>query len=176
MIDAERRRRWTLAATLLVFAAGCGRPAPPPEPKKEEAKPEIPFVERPPLPGSVQQKPDKEPDHILVQHILISYAGKLPKETRTKEERKKTADEVYKRARAGENFDALVMNYTQDQYPGKYRIANRGITPDKNRTENGPEFPRDKFNPSLSVGFEMSPGNIVFVNGDGGYDIVKRLE
>ncbi|MBI1850761.1 MAG: peptidylprolyl isomerase [Planctomycetes bacterium] len=173
------RRSFIVLAAALSLAVGCGRESAAPsetEQKKDEPPP-VPFQQRPPLPETLPKKPDKEPDHVWVQHILISFAGRLPKETRTKEEARELAIEVLARARGGENFDQLVMRYTQDQRPGKYWLANKGVQPDKSKQE----FVRDKINPALSIGFSLSPGNIDLVNFDpdtnnAGYDIVKRLQ
>ncbi|MCK5619541.1 MAG: peptidylprolyl isomerase, partial [Candidatus Krumholzibacteria bacterium] len=70
-----------------------------------------------------------EPDYITVQHILIGFSGSLPGKpiTRTKEEARVLAEEIFNRAQAGENFDALVREYTDDSFPGKYKMANFGL-------------------------------------------------
>jgi len=79
----------------------------------------------------------KEPDHITVQHILISFKGSIPKETvtRTREEAEKLAIEIFERAKKGEDFDALVKEYTDDNYPGVYKMANFNTEPDRDQGE-----------------------------------------
>ncbi len=79
----------------------------------------------------------KEPDHITVQHILIAFKGSIPKETvtRTMEEAQKLANEVFERAKKGEDFDALVKEYTDDRYPGVYKMANFDIEPNRGQGE-----------------------------------------
>jgi len=79
----------------------------------------------------------KEPDRVTVQHILIAFKGSIPKEdvTRTKDEAKILAKEIFERAKKGEDFDALVKEYTDDQYPGIYKMSNIGISPDKSKEE-----------------------------------------
>lgn len=79
----------------------------------------------------------KEPERVTVQHVLIAFKGSIPKETvtRTREEAEKLANEVFERAKKGEDFDALVKEYTDDNYPGVYRMANFGAEPDRDQGE-----------------------------------------
>ena len=121
-----------------------------------------------------------EPDRIAVQHILIAFKGSIPKPalTRSKDEAKKLAQEVFERAQKGEDFAALVKEYTDDEYPGIYRMANKGITPDQSKQE----YPREGMIKSFGdVGFSLP------VNGIGlaeyhpqkckyGWHIIKRIE
>jgi hypothetical protein len=121
-----------------------------------------------------------EPDHIAVQHILIAFKGSIPKPTvtRSKDEAKNLTQEVFERAQKGEDFDALVKEYTDDEYPGIYRLANKGVTPDQSKQE----YPREGMIKSFGdVGFSLD------VNGIGlaeyhpqkckyGWHIIKRIE
>ncbi len=123
---------------------------------------------------------DEEPDHIAVQHILIAFKGSIPKPTvtRSKDEAKQLAQEVFERAQKGEDFDALVKEYTDDEYPGVYRLANKGVTPDQSKQE----YPREGMIKSFGdIGFSLA------VNGIGlaeyhaqkckyGWHIIKRIE
>lgn len=81
-------------------------------------------------------KPDLggEPERVSVQHVLISMAGTpVQGVTRTKEEAKKLAEDILKRARNGEDFGAIVVEYTDDKAsiestpPGRYRMLNDGV-------------------------------------------------
>ncbi len=78
-----------------------------------------------------------EPDHVTVQHILIAFQGSIPdsKVTRSKDEAQKLAEEIFDRAKKGEDFDALVKKYTDDQHPGIYKMSNSGIPPDESNQE-----------------------------------------
>jgi len=69
-----------------------------------------------------------EPTHITVQHALIAFDGSLKGKSvgRTKDEASELAAEVFKKAKAGEDFDALVKEMTNDSYPGIYKLANDG--------------------------------------------------
>ena len=76
-----------------------------------------------------------EPDYVTVQHILIGFEGTLPDKniTRSKSEASALARELYERAEAGEDFDTLVEEYTDDSVPGVYGIANHDGQPDQAR-------------------------------------------
>lgn len=127
-------------------------------------------------PGTMPVKPAVEPQHVQVQHILIAFAGSGTRATRPKEEAKKLAYEILDRARKGEDFDALVKQYTDDSPPGIYGMSGRGVA-------KGPgEYERDGMVPAFgNVGFAISPGNIGMADYDPqtspyGWHIIKRLK
>ncbi len=75
-----------------------------------------------------------EPAKVNVQHILISFAGTgIPGVTRTKEEAKALAQEIFEKARLGEDFSALVKEHSDDPVkpgdalPGSYYMTNIGV-------------------------------------------------
>jgi Xaa-Pro aminopeptidase len=121
-----------------------------------------------------------EPDRVAVQHILIAFKGSIPEEKvkRTPDEAQALAEQILERVKKGENFDALVKQYTDDEYPGIYKMTNFGVEPDKAKKE----YSRS--------GMVKSFGDISFglsVNGIGlavydprtskyGWHIIKRLE
>ena len=117
-------------------------------------------------------------DHIKVQHILIAFAGKVPGKnvTRTQDEARALANEILERARKGEDFDALVRQYTDDRAPGIYGLAGSNATPAPG------EFSRDRMVPAFgNVGFSLAPGEIGMAEYDPrtspyGWHIIKRLE
>jgi hypothetical protein len=117
-------------------------------------------------------------EHIKLQHILISFAGKVPGKniTRTQEEARTLAAEVFDRAKKGEDFDSLVKTYTDDRAPGIYALANSGVTPSAD------EFSRDRMVAAFGeVGFSLAPGEIGLAEYDParspfGWHIIKRLE
>ncbi len=122
----------------------------------------------------------KEPDHVTVQHILISFKGSLPRETvtRTKEEAEKLAFEIFDRAKKGEDFDALVREYTDDSYPGVYKMANFSAEPDRDqgeasRSQMVKEFGDVSFRLSVNeIGMaEFSPERSKY-----GWHIIKRID
>ena len=121
-----------------------------------------------------------EPDRVEVQHILISFKGAIPDEnvTRTMEEAEILAEEILGRAQSGENFDALVKEFTNDQHPGIYRMANAGIPPDAAREE----FSRERMVKAFGdVSFSLKVDEIGMANYDPaaskyGWHIIKRLK
>jgi parvulin-like peptidyl-prolyl isomerase len=121
----------------------------------------------------------KEPEHITVQHILISFKGAIPKETvtRTKEEAEKLANEIFERAKEGEDFDTLVKEYSDDNYPGVYKMANFKTETDQdqgeyNRSEMVKEFGDVSF--KLSVN-EIGMATFSPERSKYGWHIIKRL-
>lgn len=130
--------------------------------------------------GTMPVRPATPPDHIEVQHILIGFQGSIPGKTvtRTRAEAEKLAQEVLARARAGENMDALVQQYTDDQFPGVYDLANDGVTPDAARQE----YKRSGMVKGFSdTAFGLSVGNVGISNHDPqtspfGWHIIKRLK
>lgn len=130
--------------------------------------------------GNGALSPSEEPDRIAVQHILIAFKGSIPKPsvTRSKDEAKKLAQEVLERAQKGEDFAALVQECTDDEYPGIYRLANKGITPDESKQE----YPRQAMIKSFGdVGFSLPVNGIGMAeyhpqNCKYGWHIIKRIE
>jgi len=127
----------------------------------------------------------EEPDFVTVQHILVGFEGSVgDKEiNRTKTEAAALAKTLLERAQGGEDFDALVKEYTDDAHPGIYRMANFFSQPDMS-----PEaveekiFPRSRMvNAFGDVGFPLEVGEIGMANYDPntskyGWHIIKRIK
>jgi hypothetical protein len=117
-------------------------------------------------------------EHIKLQHILIAFAGKVPGKniTRSQDEARALANQVFERAKKGEDFDSLVRTYTDDRAPGTYSLSNSGVAPAAG------EFSRDRMVPAFgNVGFSLAPGEIGMAEYDPrtspyGWHIIKRLE
>jgi parvulin-like peptidyl-prolyl isomerase len=130
------------------------------------------------MPGAMPVKPEVMPQHVQVQHILIGFSGSVPGKDirRSKEEARKLAYEILERARKGEDFGALVRQYTDDSPPGIYGMSGVGVPPGPN------EMPRDRMVPAFgNVGFSISPGNIGIADFDPqaspyGWHVIKRLQ
>ena len=122
----------------------------------------------------------REPEHVTVQHVLIAFKGSIPKEevSRTKEQAETLAQEIFTRAKQGEDFDALVKNYTDDTYPGIYSMSNVNIPPD----EDTGEFSRTRMVKAFGdVSFSLSKGEVGLAEYDPieskyGWHIIKRIE
>ena len=129
--------------------------------------------------GTTPVQPATEPQHIQVQHILIGFSGSVPGKniTRSQAEAKTLAYQILDRARAGEDFDGLVRQYTDDSPPGIYSMSGTGVAP-----LSADEFARDRMVPAFgNVGFAISPGNIGIADYDAtaspyGWHIIKRLK
>ncbi len=129
--------------------------------------------------SAIQDK--AEPEHITVQHILIAFRGSLPndqKVTRSQADAEKLALRVFERAKAGEDFDAMVKTYTNDSYPGIYKMSNRGVPPDRSKGE----FSRTGMVKAFGdVSFGLEVGGVGLAIYDPatsrfGWHIIKRLE
>jgi parvulin-like peptidyl-prolyl isomerase len=123
-------------------------------------------------------------EHIAVQHILIGFKdaigfqGQAPEkaQTRTQEQAKTLAYDLLNRAKAGEDFDKLVVEFTDDSPPGIYSLANNGVAPTSKN-----EFPRNQMVSAFGdVGFGLKLGEIGIADYDPntspfGYHIIKRV-
>jgi hypothetical protein len=124
--------------------------------------------------------PEKEPDHIRVQHILIGFKGSVPGKniTRTVDEAKTLAYSLVDSAKSGVNYDDLVARHTDDSAPGIYGLSNKGVAPA------GPprEYGREQMVPAFgNVGFKLKVGEIGVADYDPstspyGYHVIKRVE
>ena len=126
-----------------------------------------------------------EPSHISVQHVLIGFKGSLPGKpiSRTREEAETLAKEILDRAKSGEDFDELVVKYTDDQPPGIYRMANfeqQSFT--KTNNQEDWVYPRGEMVAAFGdVGFPLQVGEIGMaphdvVKSPFGWHIIKRLQ
>ena len=141
---------WTaIPVAALISCAGCGRP--------ETAA---------------------EPNRIVVQHLLISFQGKLPGKNivRSQAQARELAEQLLARARGGEDFGALVKQYTDDQAPGLYTMVGSGQSPAAG------EYSRDQMVPGFAdTSFRLAVGEIGLCRYDGvrspfGFHLIKRIE
>jgi peptidyl-prolyl cis-trans isomerase B (cyclophilin B) len=130
------------------------------------------------------QPPAPEAEHVTVQHVLIGFkdargfSGQAPPKAaaRTREEAEALANDILSRANAGENFDQLVTEYTDDSAPGIYGIANFNATPAQG--EAGRSGMVAGFG---NVGFALQVGEIGMAPYDDfaspfGWHIIKRVK
>jgi hypothetical protein len=125
-----------------------------------------------------------QPDKVTVQHLLVGFAGSVgDKEIeRTPEQAETLARELFQRARDGEDFDQLVNEHTDDQYPGIYQMANFFSEPDMQPEEVSDKvFPRARMVPAFGdTGFPLQVGDIGLAEYDPetskyGWHIIKRI-
>jgi parvulin-like peptidyl-prolyl isomerase len=116
-----------------------------------------------------------EPERIEIQHVLISFAGTGTKARRSQAEAAELAAATLARANAGEDFDALVRELTDDSPPGIYKLSNNGVSPASG------EYPRNRMVAAFgNVGFGLGVGDIGMADFDQrtspyGWHIIKRL-
>lgn len=160
-------RAWWIA---LLILASC-----------DEPPPVIPAPADPPLdiePPPAPENPN-EPTHVDVQHILISFKGAVNKSsvTRTQEEAERLVQKLVARAKKGEDFTALTMQFSDDTPDGKYSMYNAGAKP-----RHSDDFPRRGMVPSFGdAAFSLKPGEIGVAAYDPekskyGWHIIKRLK
>ena len=122
----------------------------------------------------------QEPDRVQVQHILISFKGadERVKAARSKEEAETLAKEILFKARQGEDFDAMMKEYSDDTGGGIYTMTNAGVQPDSSQGE----FARHRMVKSFGdVSFALEVGEIGMAvyhpqNSKYGWHIIKRLK
>jgi parvulin-like peptidyl-prolyl isomerase len=122
----------------------------------------------------------REPKEVTVQHVLIAFQGSIPKPevTRTQEDAESLAAEIFQRATDGEDFDALVKEYSDDAYPGVYKMANFDVSYDEVKGV----FSRSRMVKSFGdVGFSLDVGDVGLAEYDPvdskyGWHIIKRIE
>ena len=151
--------------------------SPQPAPTASPAPTPAPSPSAEPSPSPAPKTP--EPDRVVVQHILVSFSGKLPGKTigRTQDEARALAGQILERARQGEDFDALVKQYTDDQAPGVYKMFNRGRT-----AADRDEYARQGMVPCFGdLSFHLAPDEIGMCEFDPhrspyGWHIIKRIK
>jgi hypothetical protein len=133
------------------------------------------------LPALSRPQPAAEPERVTVQHILLAFKGSIPgdqKVTRSREDAERLALQIFERAKAGEDFAAMVRMYTNDSYPGIYKMTNTGVMPDKSKQE----YSRTGMVPAFGdVSFGLDVGGVGLAVYDParskyGWHIIKRLE
>ena len=160
-----------LAAAWLL--GGCSSLTSPPEaevePKKYEPPATVPARVQPqPIP--VAPPPPKEEERVAASHILVSYKGArgaAPAVVRTKDQAKKRAQEVLKKAKAPQasDFAALAKKYSDDPGSGP-KGGDLGL------------FGRAQMvKPFSDAAFGLRPGDVSdIVESDFGFHVIKRTQ
>ncbi len=166
--------RHSAIALAACLALGCGGGADPQPEPKPEAKPAPKEEPRPAL--MPEKLADPEPQHILVAHVLVSFAGAGTPATRSREAAEKLAYQVLTRARKGEDFNKLIKDLSDDSGAGVYGMSNHRVSPV------GDEAERRRMVPAFGdVGFKLEVGSIGMSVFDPqkspyGWHIIKRLK
>lgn len=118
---------------------------------------------------------------VKVQHVLIGFQGSIQGKSieRTEAEAKVLADEILAKAKAGEDFDALVTKYTDDSPPGIYVLADTGVD---TMMYPGQAFRRGDMVKGFSdIAFALKPGEFGVSEYEKkaspfGWHIIRRIE
>lgn len=78
--------------------------------------------------AELQARPEHSDDKIEVEHVLIAFQGapRITGVTRSLDDAKKLAEEVWQKAVAGEDFSALRKQHSNDSGPGIYPMTKAG--------------------------------------------------
>lgn len=165
-----------LSALLLVLAPACGasEPPAPAAPSPEEALAALKADA-----AAFQAKAEHHDAEVTIQHCLVGVQGRGTKAMRSAAEAEAFAAEVYARVRAGEDFDLLVKNHSDDQYPSTYILTLAAPAP-------AGAWARRQMVPAFGdAAWRLAVGEIGIAPFDGdapepkspfGWHIVKRLK
>ena len=117
--------------------------------------------------GNEAESPE-QPEHIVAQHVLVSYAGAKaapPNIKRSKDEARARAFEALELIKKGQNFDKVVAAYT-DEPGGAKRHGDLG------------KFTRDKMVRAFSdAAFALDVGQVsTVIESPFGFHVIRRNE
>ncbi len=128
--------------------------------------------------SELANKPEEDVSFVEVQHILISFEGRGTPAKRSKEEAEKLAAGIFAKIQGGTEFDALVKENTDDQWPGIY-----GMVSEKSKMNQANNIHwRKGMVPAFgNVGWRLKVGEVGVAafdldNSPFGWHIVKRLK
>lgn len=141
---------------------------PPGDPPRVAVAPTASGKEGAEAPGETAEPMAGQPTEISARHLLVSYQGALrasPSVTRSKAEAQARATEALQRAKAGESFETLVKEYSDE--PG---AAERGGSLGR--------FGRGMMVPAFEkAAFKLDPGQVSdLVETQFGFHVIQRTE
>jgi hypothetical protein len=124
------------------------------------------------------KKAKGQPTHVVVQHVLIGFESSTRRDTATRNflEAKALAKKLYRRARAGEDFQALVEEYSDGDKPGVFEMTNYGVS-----VGFGEVSRKDLVESFGDMAFKLKPGGVTSTEfhldkSPSGFHVIKRLK
>ncbi len=127
-----------------------------------------------------KEAPEPEPERVAVQHILVAFAGTIDSENvrRSRDEAEALVKQIMAEIAGGADFDSLVRRFTDDQYPGIYRMSNLNVEPQPG------EYPRSNMVKGFGdLSFRLQQGEVGVCEYEPtlryspfGWHIIKRLD
>ena len=109
----------TLLLALLVLVPACGDDNATPAGPSPEAALALLKADT----AAFWARSEHQDAELTIQHCLVGVKGHGTKAERTAAEAEALAAEIYARAKAGEDFDLLVKNHSDDIYPCLYSMT-----------------------------------------------------
>ena len=168
-------KRFLLHLLFLVPACGGPEPQPPAGPSPAEA---LALLRKDV--AAMLAKPEHQDAQVTIQHCLVGVKDRGTQATHGAVEAEALAADIYARAVAGEDFDLLVKNHSDDIYPCLYSMT---LGPDASPGV----YRRDQVAPPAlgATAWRLAAGEIGVAAYDGddpspkspfGWHIVKRLK
>lgn len=159
-------------------ASATPSPAPSPTPSPTPSPAASPAAANTPAPtaggldaaiAKLMQQPERADESITVQHVLIAFQGapRITGVTRSKDEAKALAEQVWQQAIGGADFKALMKQHSNDSGGGEYPMTKAG------RAQMVAGFG--------DVGFRLAPGEIGVAPWHAtaspyGWHVIKRVK
>jgi len=169
------------AALLLLLSLGaCSKAGSSPTPAPETPARDPVAVMNADI-DALMAKPEHTEPRVTIQHLLVGVTGPRIRIQRSPGEAETMAADLYARIRAGEEFDTLVKNYTNDSHPGIYTMVLKGAS-------DGTVWARGDMAQAFGdVAWHLAVGEYGVTRYDGGvpgskpksefgYHIIRRLE
>ena len=119
--------------------------------------------------AAIMARPEVKVDKVKLQHVLVAFVGATrgSESGRNYAEARALTEDLLKRARAGEDFPALMDKYSTDEGGGTYTLTQT------DRKEYAKNF--------QSVGFRLAVGEVGVSaydpsKGPFGWHVIKRIE
>ena len=165
-----RMRSSTAVGLLVTVLAACGPGSPGGPSMNNRVSSDEPSEEAPAIQSNDILARDARANHTKVQHILVSWKGRMGEgedaraKSRTRAQADALAQQLLERARAGESFEHLMSEFSEDRGSADDGMA-YDVAPDEKLVF---EFKR--------LGLRLDVGEFGLVLSQFGWHIMKRVE